>query len=54
MEDVKYETTRNVARIACREDGGGDDRGRCGFFWLGGYKSDMEGSKAEPLAGLAR
>lgn len=54
MEDVKYETTPNGVQIAFREDGGGDDMGRCGFFWLGGYKSDMEGSKAEALAGLAR
>ena len=28
--------------------------GRCGTFWLGGFKSDMRGSKAEVLAGHAR
>ena len=26
---------------------------RCGYFWLGGYKSDMTGSKAEAVAALA-
>lgn len=28
--------------------------GRCGTFWLGGFKSDMRGSKAEVLADHAR
>ena len=27
---------------------------RCGTFWLGGFKSDMRGSKAEVLADHAR
>jgi pimeloyl-ACP methyl ester carboxylesterase len=40
-------------RIAYREDGG-EDVGRCGLFWLGGFRSDMGGSKAEALASLAR
>lgn len=48
------ETLDDGMRLAFREDGGGDDMGRCGFFWLGGFMSDMEGSKAESLAGLAR
>lgn len=54
MPDTKFEVTESGERIAFREDGGGDDMGRCGFLWLGGFKSDMEGSKAEALAGLAR
>ena len=40
-------------KLAYREDGA-EDIARCGFFWLGGFKSDMEGSKAEALAALAR
>ncbi len=35
-------------------DGASDDIGPCGIFWLGGYKSDMSGTKAENLADLAR
>ena len=31
-----------------------DDLGRCGFFWLGGFMSDMLGTKAEAMAALAR
>ena len=38
-------------QLACREDGGSD---RCGFFWLGGFRSDMTGTKAEAIAALAR
>lgn len=53
MDDTRFETI-NGERIALREDGGGDDMGRCGFFWLGGFMSDMTGTKAESLAGLAR
>ena len=30
------------------------DDGPCGFFWLGGYMSDMAGSKASMLGELAR
>lgn len=54
MHDIQYSLAGDSNRIAFREDGGGDDMGRCGFFWLGGFMSDMEGSKAETLAGLAR
>ena len=43
-----------LLRESYREDGSGDDMARCGFFWLGGFMSDMTGSKAESLAGLAR
>ena len=53
MTDIKFETAPDGTRIAYRLDGKAD-LGRCGFFWLGGYKSDMEGAKAEALAGLAR
>ena len=41
-------------RLAYRHDGATGRTGRTGFFWLGGYKSDMDGSKAEAIASLAR
>jgi len=53
MTDIKFENAPDGTSIAFREDGK-DDLGRCGFVWLGGYRSDMEGSKAEALAALAR
>ena len=53
MTDIKFEKSPDGTPIAYRVDGR-DDLGRCGFVWLGGYKSDMEGSKAEALAALAR
>ncbi len=40
--------------LAYHHDGGGDEIGRCGFMFLGGFKSDMTGKKAESLADLAR
>jgi pimeloyl-ACP methyl ester carboxylesterase len=39
--------------LAYRHDGGDDELGLTGFFWLGGYKSTMLGSKAEALAEVA-
>jgi pimeloyl-ACP methyl ester carboxylesterase len=53
MTDTQYETMADGTTIAYREDGG-DAAGRCGFFWLGGFRSDMTGSKADSLAALAR
>ena len=53
MTDIKFENAPDGTPIAYRLDGK-DDLGRCGFVWLGGYKSDMEGAKAEALAALAR
>ena len=41
-------------RLAYRQDGARDELGSCGFFFLGGFMSDMTGSKAESLAELAR
>lgn len=52
MTSIKTENGPGGVRIAYREDGAAAS-GRCGFFWLGGFKSDMEGSKAESLATLA-
>lgn len=39
---------------AYMKDGAMDDIGPTGIFWLGGYKSEMIGTKAESLAELAR
>jgi pimeloyl-ACP methyl ester carboxylesterase len=40
--------------LAYLRDGSGEDVGRTGFFWLGGFVSTMQGAKAEALADLAR
>jgi pimeloyl-ACP methyl ester carboxylesterase len=40
--------------LAWLADGPGDDGRSCGYFWLGGFMSDMTGSKAEAIAALAR
>jgi pimeloyl-ACP methyl ester carboxylesterase len=52
MSSIKFENAPGGESIAYREDGPAGSA-RCGFFWLGGFKSDMEGSKAESLATLA-
>lgn len=52
MTSIKFENAPDGVQIAYREDGS-PEAGRCGFFWLGGFKSDMAGSKAESLATLA-
>ena len=40
--------------IAWLNDGAAADAGeKCGFFWLGGFMSDMRGTKAEALGHLA-
>lgn len=51
---LSNETLPSGVRLAYRQDGAPGRTGRCGFFWLGGYKSDMDGSKAETVAALAR
>ena len=48
-----YETVRPGVRLGGLSDGP-ETAGRCGFFWLGGFRSDMTGSKAEAVAALAR
>ena len=42
------------SRLAYLRDGSMEEIGPCGLFWLGGFMSDMTGSKAESLADLAR
>jgi pimeloyl-ACP methyl ester carboxylesterase len=54
MASVDFEQEPGGARLAYMQDGPADDVGRCGFFWLGGFMSDMTGAKAEALAALAR
>ena len=41
-------------KLAYQTDGATDALGPCGFFWLGGFMSEMTGSKAESLADTAR
>ena len=53
MSAIQFEPAPDGTSIAFREDGGASPS-RCGFFWLGGFKSSMEGTKAETLATLAR
>jgi pimeloyl-ACP methyl ester carboxylesterase len=54
MGEVKNSSARPGIELAFLEDGQPDDGRTCGFFWLGGLKSDMTGSKAETIAALAR
>jgi len=51
----EYHKTNDGLCIAWLNDGAEPaPAGRCGTFWLGGFKSDMRGSKAEVLADHAR
>jgi pimeloyl-ACP methyl ester carboxylesterase len=54
MPSTHYDDQLKTVSIAHIKDGPNDDLGPCGFFWLGGFMSDMTGSKAEALADLAR
>ncbi len=54
MSQVMVDRELGRFELAYQIDGGGDAVGRCGFLFLGGFKSDMTGKKAEALAGLAR
>lgn len=54
MSQVMVDRELGRFELAYQIDGGGDAVGRCGFMFLGGFKSDMTGNKAEALAALAR
>jgi pimeloyl-ACP methyl ester carboxylesterase len=54
MTLAQFEILDDGLKLAYRQDGSGEDLGRTGFFWLGGFKSSMTGTKAEAVAGLAR
>ena len=41
-------------QLALLKDGSADELGPTGFFWLGGFMSEMTGTKGEDLATLAR
>ena len=53
---AQFQVDRELSGVdlAYAQDGGGDEIGRCGFMFLGGFKSDMTGKKAEALAELGR
>jgi len=54
MAQVKIDDRLGGLELAYQIDGGSDEVGACGFFFLGGFKSDMMGKKAEAMADLAR
>ena len=54
MPSVDFEHGPGASRLAFMQDGPVDNMNQTGFFWLGGFMSDMTGSKAEALASLAR
>ncbi len=54
MGQISFDTELGNNRLAYTHEGAPDEIGRCGFFWLGGYRSDMMGTKAESLSELAR
>jgi pimeloyl-ACP methyl ester carboxylesterase len=51
---MKREEFRAGLELAWLADGPDDDGRTCGYFWLGGFMSDMTGSKAEAIAALAQ
>lgn len=54
MSDPQFLSIRNDISIAFQHDGIVDQPGGpVGLFWLGGFMSDMQGSKAQVLADLA-
>jgi len=54
MQKPQTFTIRDDVAIAFRHDGAKDHKnGPAGLFWLGGFMSDMDGSKAQMLAQFA-
>lgn len=53
MAALEFDDALEEVKLAYIRDGGHDAFGSCGIFWLGGYRSDMRGAKAESLANLA-
>lgn len=49
-----FDTALAHTRLAYLIDGPDNDMAQTGFFWLGGLKSDMTGTKAEALAAVGR
>lgn len=54
MSVVQYHKGPAGEQLAYLQDGASDEQPRAGFFWLGGFMSDMQGSKASDIAALAR
>jgi len=54
MPQVMRERGLGATDLAFMIDGAQDDVGRCSFMFLGGFKSDMTGKKAEAIGDLAR
>ena len=50
---MAFDESLNGQRLAYTEEGGNDALGPTGFFWLGGYRSDMRGAKAQALVDMA-
>ena len=53
MAQVEYEVHLPGVRLAYLKDGRAEGQSSCGFFWLGGFMSDMTGSKAQALGEVA-
>jgi pimeloyl-ACP methyl ester carboxylesterase len=54
MANTAFDDRLGGTSLAFRKDGGTDELGLTGVFWLGGFKSTMTGTKGEALADLAR
>jgi pimeloyl-ACP methyl ester carboxylesterase len=54
MTAVAFDDNLMDFSLAYLKDGPNDDLGPCGMFWLGGFMSEMTGTKGESLADLAR
>lgn len=53
MANTFFDDRLGSSSLAYRVDGGDDELGLTGIFWLGGYKSAMIGTKGEALAELS-
>jgi len=53
MREPLFTESPSGVHLAYMQDGPADDGDRCGFFWLGGFMSDMFGGKAQALAAAA-
>lgn len=51
---IEFDEIEPGLKLAFQHDGPRDDGHTTGFVWLGGFMSDMTGTKAEALAALAR
>ena len=54
MANTLFDEKLGQASLAYKMDGGDDEMGLTSFFWLGGFKSSMTGTKGEAMAELAR